>query len=225
MRTNDLQEYLAETEFFRFSDPKIAQFITKTVRECTTPTEKAVALYYAVRDGWRYNPYRISFRTSDWLAPRIFDRPDGHCQDKALLLVTFARACGIPARMHLVKVKNHIAVEVLTEKFGTNVLTPHGFAELYLNGKWIKATPAFNQELCARLGVSPLEFDGKTDSVFQEYDPQGGTFMEYLDDYGTFADVPLKFMQHNMEEHYPQLKDMVDEDGVLRIQKKYSNGR
>lgn len=200
-----MQQYLAETEFICYSETKLKNFASEVTQNCSSDKEKAVALYYAVRDGWKYNPYRISFRKEDWKADVLFDKEDGHCQDKAILLVTFARACGIPTRLHLAKVKNHIAVEKLTEKFGTNILTPHGYMEFYIEGKWVKATPAFNKSLCEKIGVAPLDFDGENDSFFQEYDTQGGVFMEYLEDYGTFADVPLDFMVQNMIDHYPEL--------------------
>ena len=199
----NMKQYLEETEFLYFSTNPIREYIGKVIENCSNDIDKAVKLYYAVRDGWRYNPYLISFRREDWTVGKIFAKSDGHCQDKAILLVTFARAAGIPARLHLAKVKNHIAVETLTKKLGTNVLTPHGYVELYLENKWVKATPAFNKELCEKLNVSPLEFDGKTDSFFQEYDKTGNVFMEYLEDYDTFADVPLDFMIKNMKDTYP----------------------
>lgn len=212
-------EYLTETPFLCFSNDKLKEFAKKVTEDCKTDKEKAIALYYAVRDGWKYNPYRISFRVEDWTASTIFERPDGHCQDKSILLITLARACGIPARLHLAKVKNHIAVEKLTEKFGTNILTPHGYMEFYINEKWVKATPAFNKKLCERMGVSPLEFDGETDSYFQEYDAKGSIFMEYLEDYGTFADVPLDFMKKNIVEHYPEIAKKYAHKKVVDFQK------
>ena len=61
-------------------------------------------------------------------------------------------------------------MDQIVEKLGSDVLVPHGYIEIYLNNKWIKATPAFNKELCAILNIHPLEFDGETDSIFQEFD-------------------------------------------------------
>ena len=214
-KAKDMQQYLDETEFFKFSTKTIQEYIGKVTENSNNKIEQAVSLYYAVRDGWRYNPYRISFRQADWTSEEIFAKPDGHCQDKSVLLVTFARACGIPARLHLAKVKNHIAVEILIKKLGTNILTPHGYVELYLDNKWVKATPAFNKELCEKLNVSPLEFDGKTDSFFQEYDNTGSVFMEYLEVYGTFADVPLDFMVKNMKDTYPIIAEKYADTDVV----------
>ena len=214
-KTFDIQQCLAETHFICFSRKEIQEFVGKVIGNCSNDIEKAVRLYYAVRDSWRYNPYLISFKREDWTADKIFAKSDGHCQDKAILLATFARACGIPSRLHLAKVKNHIAVEVLIEKLGTNVLTPHGYLELFLENKWVKATPAFNRQLCEKLNVSPLEFDGKTDSFFQEYDNTGNVFMEYLEDYGTFVDVPLDFMIKNMKDTYPIIAEKYKDTDVV----------
>lgn len=71
--------------------------------------------------------------------------------------------------------------------------------------KWLKASPAFNKELCAKFNVEPLEFDGKSSSFLQQYNSEGSQFMEYVDDYGYFEDVPLAFMKKNIEEHYPHI--------------------
>ena len=215
MKNSDLRIYLAPTDFLCFNAPEILDFTTNAIGDAATATEKAVRLYYAVRDGWRYNPYRISLRREDWKVTEIFKKPDGHCHDKSILLAACARAADIPSRLHLAKVKNHIAVEQLTAKFGTNELTPHGYTELYLNEKWVKATPAFNKQLCERLNVSPLDFDGKSDSFFQEYDKAGGVFMEYLEDYGTFADVPLDFMIDIMRTNYPKFAHLAGTETVV----------
>ncbi|MAM22674.1 MAG: transglutaminase, partial [Croceibacter sp.] len=51
----------------------------------------------------------------------------------------------------------------------------------------------------------PLEFDGYTNSYLQQYNTQGDLFMEYLEDYGHFNDVPLKFMIENLKTHYPHI--------------------
>lgn len=198
-------KYLAETTYFNFSHKKINPLIKDLAKANISPTEKAIRLYHNIRDGYRYNPYRISFRPEKYIASNLVDDPEGHCIDKSILLITGLRALGIPARLRLAKVKNHIGVERLVEKFGTNVMTPHGMADIYLNSKWVKASPAFNRELCKKCNVAPLDFDGKTDAVFQEYDQAGGQFMDYLEDYGSFEDVPLEFIINNMKEHYPAI--------------------
>ena len=174
-----------------------------------TKREIAVALYYAIRDGFRYNPWNVRLEREAFRASDVLERePDAgaHCVDKANLLAASARVHGIPSRLHFANVRNHIGTASLEAKLGTDLLVYHGYCELWLEGKWVAATPAFNKELCVRLGVAPLEFDGREDSVFQEYDPAAGRFMEYVDDHGAYAEVPYEAMLEAWREHYPSTR-------------------
>lgn len=210
MHTNDvgdMNEYTKATALIDFNHPVVADFRSSLLLEGKSDKEKVLAIYFAVRDSIRYNPFDIRFEAEALKADRVLQKGHGHCVDKALLFVTLCRAEGIPARIGLAKVQNHMGTAKLEEKLGTNVLAPHGYAEVYLDGKWIKCTPAFNKELCERLGVEQLDFDAENDSIFQAYDRAGGTFMQYLEDYGTFADLPVDFIKEVMEKTYPNLFD------------------
>ncbi len=210
MHTNDVGDmnaYTKVTALIDFNHPAVNEFRSSLELEGKTDTEKALSIYYAVRDRIRYNPFDIRFEAEALMADKVLQKGHGHCVDKALLFVTLCRAEGIPARIGLARVQNHMGTAKLEEKLGTNVLAPHGYAEVFLNDKWIKCTPAFNKELCERLGVEPLDFDGEHDSIFQAYDRAGGTFMQYLEDYGTFADLPVDFIREVMEKTYPNLFD------------------
>lgn len=172
------------------------------------PRAAAVALYLAVRDGWRYNPWRVGFELEDYAASRVLLRDraaGGHCIDKANLLAASARALGIPSRLHFANVRNHIGTARLEQLLGTDLLVYHGYAELWLGDRWVAATPAFNRSLCEHLGVAPLEFDGIRDSVFQEFAPKGGRFMEYVLDHGSHAGIPYPDMMAAWRTHYPAL--------------------
>ena len=212
-----MTEYKKSTYYFDYEHPIIQEMIVEFEDASLSELEKAQGLYLKVRDGWRYNAYDISFNQEALKASNIAQKNHGHCIDKSILYISGLRALGIPARLHLAKVKNHIAVERLTAKFGTNELTPHGMVDVYLEGQWVKATPAFNKELCALTGVEPLEFNGKDDSIFQEYNEAGAEFMEYLDDYGSFEDVPIDFIQRNMRENYPKLDSLLNAAGELKL--------
>ena len=85
---------------------------------------------------------------------------------------------------------------------------------MFLDVKWLKTTPALNKNLCKYLGVEPLEFDGREDSIFQEYDKSGNIFMTYLHEYGDFADLPYQLYLDELRKHYPH----IFENG------KYTNG-
>lgn len=210
-------DYLNATYFFDFKSEVIRGLISGVNKQSLSDKEKAVSMYLRVRDGWRYDPYRISFSRENYRASAIAERSTGNCVEKSILLITCLRGLGIPSRLHLAKVKNHIAVERLTEKFGTNELTPHGMVNIFLNDTWLKASPAFNASLCEKLGVPPLEFDGENHSFLQQYNSQGSLFMEYLDDYGYFEDVPLDFMLSNVKEHYPHIFDKNETNTEFRL--------
>lgn len=201
--------YVEETSFFDFSDDHIQKLLASIELDNKTKMEQAITLYYKIRDGWRYNASTISLDPLHYKASQIAQRDNAHCIDKSTLLIACLRARGIPAKLELAKIKNHLAVERLIEMLGTDELVPHGFVSLYLEGKWVKASPAFNRELCERYNVHPLEFDGRTDSIFQEYNANGSLFMEYLEYYGAFTDVPLEFIFEKWKEHYAHLKDII----------------
>ena len=206
-------DYLQSTEYLDYKSPEIQAIVAEFKRDDLSELEKATGIYLKIRDGWRYNPYLISVDKDKYVASEIAKKTEGHCVDKAILLIACLRAVGIPARLRLAKVTNHIAVERLTERFGTNVLTPHGMVDVFLNGKWVKATPAFNKELCNMCNVAPLEFDGERDSMFQEFNGDGKQFMEYLEDYGHFEDIPMDFMLQNLQENYPKVFNL--ENGIV----------
>ena len=199
------EKYTKLTFHFDFLNEKVQNILTSLKgNETLSDKEFAIKAYLYVRDTWPYNPYRFSLINEDWRVSEIIAHKNGHCLDKAIILISLLRAAKIPARLGLAKVRNHIAIDDIIEKFGSDVLVPHGYAEIFLNDKWVKATPAFNKELCEFLKVKTLEFDGVKDSLFQEYDQAGNqVFMEYLEDYGTFNEVPLPFMHQLMAEHYP----------------------
>ncbi|MCB9796390.1 MAG: transglutaminase family protein [Alphaproteobacteria bacterium] len=174
------------------------------------PREAAVALYGVVRDRLRYSPWGLSVDPARWRASHVLQRgwdEGGHCIDKANLLVASARALGIPGRLHFANVRNHIGTARLERILGTDLLVYHGYAELHLGGRWVAATPAFNVELCEKLGVAPLAFDGVHDSVFQEYDAAAGRFMEYVADHGPSHTLPWDAMFEAWRVHYPPFRE------------------
>ena len=151
------------------------------------------------------------------MASTITKKTEGHCIDKAILLIACYRALGIPSRIHLAKVSNHIATERLEKVISTNELTPHGLVDVFVNDQWVKCSPAFNKELCDMYNVDVLEFDGTKDSVFQEYNRDDDLFMSYLEDYGSFEDVPLEFIKNNFKENYPKLFGKFEGESEIRF--------
>lgn len=168
--------------------------------------ERAVALYLAVRDGFRYDPYEVELHPDSFRASRVLEKGIGYCVTKAVLLAAAARAVGIPARVGLADVRNHMTSPRLLELMGTDEFLFHGYAALHLDGAWVKATPAFNRTLCDRVGALPLDFDGRTDSLLQPLTRRGERHMEYLRDHGTFDDVPVDRLLTTWSAAYPTLR-------------------
>jgi transglutaminase-like putative cysteine protease len=197
--------YLGPTPFLDADHPLVNAFAHDTVGDRAGSVDRAVALYYAVRDGIRYDPKQIDLRLAAMRASAVLARGRGFCVPKATLLAAAGRVLGIPSRLGFADVKNHLTTERMRRAMGTDLFVFHGYTELYLEGRWVKATPAFNRTLCERFGVDPLKFDGKHDSLFQQSDRQGNRYMEYVRDRGPFADVPLAAIRAAFVEHYPRL--------------------
>jgi transglutaminase-like putative cysteine protease len=191
MDTND-QQYLKPTEIIDSDHPKIAAYAAKfTADDDGNPIAQAVKLYYAVRDNIWYDPYYPFYLPEHYRASNVLASGRGYCVCKAVLLCALGRAAGIPSRVGFATVRNHLATRQLLEFLGSDLFVYHGYTEFYLEGKWVKATPAFNRELCLRHKVEPLEFNGREDSIFHAFNRERKKFMEYLEDHGSFADIPL----------------------------------
>ena len=195
--------YLAAGEFIDSSHPEVRAFAQKTTAGAADAVSRAVKLYYAVRE-ILYDPYcagedRSYFRASDCLRAKR-----GFCIPKAALLAAAARSVGIPARVGYADVRNHLSTQKLIELIGGDLFIWHGFTELYVEGRWVKATPAFNLSLCKRFGVLPLEFDGRHDSLFHEYDQGSRRHMEYVRQRGHYPDVPYDTIIADFKKMYPR---------------------
>ena len=194
--------YLAPGRFIDSDHPAVRAFAASHAQG-ESERERAVSLYYAVRDGIRYNPFLDFSQDDAYRASSTLERGEGFCVGKSALLAACARSIGIPARVGFADVKNHLTTPRLRERMGTDLFIYHGYCELYLDGKWVKATPVFNQELCQRFRVKPLEFDGREDSIFHPFDADDRRHMEYVRDHGTFDDVPAERIQREFREYYP----------------------
>jgi transglutaminase-like putative cysteine protease len=167
-----------------------------------TDQSRAVALYYAVRDGFRYDPYRVDMSIAGMRASQVVANGYGWCVPKAALLAAACRAVGIAARVGYADVRNHLSTERMRQTMSTDVFAWHGYADIWIEGAWRKATPAFNIELCERFGLQPLEFNGLQDSVYHAFDKAGNRHMEYLRQRGTYVDVPLEPMLKTFRDIY-----------------------
>lgn len=164
--------------------------------------ERAVALYYAVRDGFKYDPYHAELTELGMSASTVLELGAGWCVTKATLLTAACRAIGIPSRLGFADVRNHLSTERMRQTMQTDVFVWHGYSEIWLHDAWRKATPAFNIGLCDKFGFLPLDFDGINDSIYHPFDRSGQRHMEYLRYHGSFDDVPLKRMRTDFSRVY-----------------------
>jgi transglutaminase-like putative cysteine protease len=202
-----MKEFLSPGRFIDSDHPAVIAFAGEHAKG-KTPLERAVSLYYATRDRIRYNPFLDFSQDGAFRASQCILSGEGFCIGKAALLAACARADGIPSRVGFADVKNHLTTPALRERMGSDLFVYHGYTELLLEGRWVKATPAFNVELCRRFKVKPLEFDGREDSIFHPYDEDDRRHMEYLRERGSHADVPVAEIMQAFREAYPVLYRM-----------------
>lgn len=183
--------HLAPTALIDSDHPEVVAFAREHARGHTL-RERAVALAHAVRDGFLYDPYRIDLTPQGMRASQTLAHGYGWCVPKATLLTAVCRAAGIPARLGFADVRNHLSTERMRQTMKTDLFIWHGYADLFIDGAWRKATPAFNLSLCEKFGLHPLDFDGVHDSIYHPFDKAGNRHMEYVNQRGTFDDVPLQ---------------------------------
>ena len=188
----ELEVYLKPTSIIDSDNPLIVEYAQEVVKDAKDPIEISRRLFLAVRDGIKYDPYTPFFLPEHYRASLVLERKRGFCVPKASLLCALSRASRVPARIGFAVVRNHLATPQLLEFLGSDLFPYHAYVEFYLEGRWVKATPAFNKELCEKFRVPPLEFDGRNDAIFQPYNLEKRKFMEYVEFLGVYADVPVE---------------------------------
>ena len=195
--------FLVETHFLDYNSAEIQNYL-ENVPAFVDEIELAKYLYFKVRDGFLYDPYHLDLREEALKSSVISSQKRAWCVEKSILLASISRFFGIPSRLGFAIVKNHVGVEKLVTYLKKDEIVFHGYVELFLNEKWVKCTPAFDKRICRISKVSPLDWDGRTDSLFQEFE-NNLKYMEYIHFYGTFDDVPINLMNSEMKKHYPHL--------------------
>lgn len=169
--TSSDSTFLKTTDFLDWQHDDVQRFTENAVGNVHDPVQKARLIFTAVRDRIWYDPYSTDDDPEHYRASYVAAASRAFCVPKAVLLTAAARAAGIPARLGFADVRNHLQTATLRARMGgTDVFVYHGYSELRLNDRWVKATPAFNAELCARFGVPPIDFDGHSDALLHAYD-------------------------------------------------------
>ena len=218
----NFETYLQPTEFFNFNKKFVSDMAFEITAGLETESDKAKALFYWVRDNIKYNMHTyIPSVKANFKASVTLRRRNGFCVSKSVLLSSFARAIGIPARIHLVDLINHKISQKIVEFMGTNVMHYHGYSELYLNNKWVKLTPSFDQKTALKGGFFPMvEFDGENNATFASFDNDGNKFGEYVKDRGVHADLPLKDIEIVFNEKYPKFSQLRNGQFIMPVKDK-----
>ena len=191
---------LAPTEFIDCDAPTIRQRAEQLRQSSARDT--AIALFDWVRDNILYDPYSAMAARAEYRASAVLANRRGYCVQKAVLLAAFGRACAIPSRLGFVDVRNHRMPERLARLMGTNLYVFHGYVELWLGERWVKATPAFDRDTTRKAGALLVELDGTNDAMLHPVDPQGHPHIEYVRDRGIYDDLPFEQLQTAIRETY-----------------------
>ncbi len=210
------RSWLEPTWFIDSDSDAVVRFADEVAGDAMDSVAVARSLFHAVRDGIRYDPYAVRPEPDAFRASTIAGTERNWCIPKSVLFVAAARHRGIPARLGFADVRNHLTSAKLSEAMGTDVFAWHGFAELLLNGRWVKLSTAFNIELCKKFGVKVLEFDAVNDALMHPFDEGGSRHMEYIKQRGSFDDLPLKQIFDTFVEVYP-LWELDDQGNMRRV--------
>lgn len=213
MTSDDHAPFLAAGAFVDSDAPPVVAFAQRTTAGAENRLDAVLRLYATVRDTIGYDPYIDFSDAANYRASGVLAAGRAFCVGKAALLAAAARVVGVPARVGYADVRNHLTSPRLYRLIGTDVFIWHSYAELFLDGRWVKATPAFDRTLCDRVGVKTLDFDGCNDSLFHPFDRGGRRHMQYLRDRGTFVDVPFEAIVTDFRRDYPNLMKGGGADG------------
>ena len=174
------RRYLLPDRDIDSADPCILAAVQELTRNCRTDKEKASSIFYFVRDKITYNMYPKNTRRGGYCASFVLQQKEGWCLQKSILAAALFRASGIPARLCFAELINHALNRKSYEAIGTNHFSPHTYVEIYLGENWIPVTPVFPEDLCRRLQVPAVEFDGVHPAMLSSVDLAGGPYMEYI---------------------------------------------
>ncbi|MHA1727622.1 MAG: transglutaminase-like domain-containing protein [Promethearchaeota archaeon] len=205
--TDNFEIYLRSTYFMDWKNSDVEKKAFKIVESVPEDDmiEKAVKLFYFVRDEISYNVYSDIFEKGVLKASSTLKNRKGFCIPKAILLAAFGRALNIPTRLHFADIKNYRISKNLLKVMKTNLFVYHGYMEFYLDGNWLKANPAFDKKLCLKQKFYPVEFSGREHGLFSEKDVNGKRFIEYVKDRGVSETFPYEKMKKAWVDEYPDL--------------------
>jgi transglutaminase-like putative cysteine protease len=184
-------DYLGHTYFIDSDEATVREKAGELTADTRGTREKAILIFSFVRDDITYNIYSPRPSDEHFKASRVLASKEGYCVQKAVLLVALARAAGIPARLRFAEIRSHLTAPEIVEKRGSNIFTYHGLTDLYITGRWVKATPTYDRQYCKKMGIAPVRFDGEHDAMLPLLTEDGRPNVDYIQDRGFFDDLPI----------------------------------
>ncbi len=200
--SEELAVYLAPAPGVTCDEPEVRALARRVAGGSFDEVAAAVRLFEYVRDQVAYSAYSPYWEVEHYRATATLRRGFGYCIQKSALLCALARSLGLPARLGFADIENLLLGQKLFQHLGTNLMAFHGFAELYLRGRWVKATPSFERELCQKQGWRVVDFDGVNDALLPAEDLAGRPHVRYLRHHFTSPGVPLAEILAAWEEVY-----------------------
>lgn len=198
--SQELEFFLEPAEGIQCAHPEVLALARQVARGSHNDVEAAGRLFEYVRDTVRYSVQVPYAPMEQYLALNTLQRGWGYCVQKSAVLVALARALGIPARLGLADIENHILPPAMVHMLGSNIIYYHCFAEWWIGGQWLKATPSFDRQLCTERGWRLVEFVPGANLMLPETDLAGNPHVSYIRYHGWRQGVPLEEMLQGWQE-------------------------
>lgn len=219
----NMEMFLKATPTIDVGHERIIETASKVTRGCSNDEEKAIRLFYFVRDSIKYSFHMISVFIEDFRASRILEWGQGYCVQKAVLLAALGRAAGVPSRLVFAKIRNHKAPAQILEKIGTPIFPRHGYNQFFLNGRWVSAAATFDKELCERNRLPTVEFDGKNDAILPKKGLKGEPYIDYVEKFPPREDLPFDWIVEKISQILgPDKRPWLDKDHERKITRAFN---
>ena len=197
-----MEKFMQPTYFVNSDHPDIvkkAADLTKGVRH---EREKAVRIFNFARDGISYNPYGPIKEKERYKASATLQRGYGYCIQKATLCAALLRAVSIPTALIFADIANPLIPDTLRQVVKTDQFVFHCYNDIFVDGRWVKATCAFDSGMCEKLNLPVVRFDGTKDAIFPPFTTDGRKFITYVRHRGRLTDVPFEEVIEVFESFY-----------------------
>ncbi len=167
----DLDDYLVSSPLGDSNNVELIQKTQDLTNNLPNDKEKAIKIFYFLRDKFLYKTDPFFKSASDTL-----QKGYGDCASKSHLQIAMLRAIKIPARFHIIYLKFDVLKPFFPKwinEISASRVVQHSFCECFLNGKWIACDSTFDKMLLdgarskglikEQNAYSQIEWDGEHD--------------------------------------------------------------